>query len=223
MVNSAKCTRPHSGSSSRRFISAIRTPASERSAISSRASEAWPPAIIGAAIEKCRATRVVGRSVEEYSVVMPVHSPSMPSPAEPEKRSDRESDSKVEPRSAPPNARNVNPVGPRCNRISVHCPRIVRRNVNNLRIGGLDIDLAVFILHVKLLRGLQIAGFLRSLPHLLHGLHYIILLVEISVTEFRRPSEILAEVGQHGRILHDRLDAWVPRLLIDLRAQIGGA
>src|ERR1700688_4080558 len=158
MVNSAKCTRPHSGSSSRRFISAIRTPASERSAISSRASEAWPPAIIGAAIEKCRATRVVGRSVEEYSVVMPVHSPSMPSPAEPEKRSDRESDSKVEPRS---------------NRISVHCPRIVRRNVNNLRIGGLDIDLAVFILHVKLLRGLQIAGFLRSLPHLLHGLYYI--------------------------------------------------
>jgi hypothetical protein len=89
--------------------------------------------------------------IEVDSVMVPIHSPGTPPPAESEKWSDGESDSEVNSRPSPPNARNVDPIRPRRDGISVDKPGIIRRNINDIRIRRRDIDLALVILHIELL------------------------------------------------------------------------
>src|SRR5215469_13625781 len=96
-----------------------------------------------------------------------------------------------------------------------HCG-VVLRNVHNLWIGGLNDNGLRRLLHDRDLRaGLEGALFFRLCAKRLNGCHHFRLLVVISLSERRSPSEILGHVIEHGRKFRKCLNAWIPQLLVD--------
>src|SRR5713101_8238532 len=134
-------------------------------------------------------TGVIPIVIMNYVSVTPIASPMMPAPSISSVVADSVSDSERKVRVAVPNSGILVPPRPRFYRTSVNQPRIIRGDVNHLGAGGFDDDCRVLRRYGLLRRGLKIAGFLRPLAHHLHGVHHILLLVVVGVTERRRPGE----------------------------------
>src|SRR6202034_1720608 len=115
-----------------------------------------------------------------------------PAPSESAVPSDSEAEPKRKIRTAEPDPGILIPARPDTDGIPVNRPRIVCGNVNNRRISRSDIDGSVRIVrHGLLRRSFQIADRLRLLAHHLHGVHYVLLLVVVGVTQRRRPGNVL--------------------------------
>jgi len=79
--------------------------------------------------------------------------------------------------------RDTDTTRPRSDRTSVHHPRIIGRDINDLGVGGLNDDGRALRSYGLLRRALKIAGLLRALTHHLHGVGHILLLVVIGVAQ----------------------------------------
>ncbi len=107
-------------------------------------------------------------------------------------------------------------------RIVAHAPdhrRAVRGDIDDLGVRLLHDDDRLLLddlgLDFLLLVGRQGALVLRLLPHPLHGVHDVALLVEEGIPKLRRPLDVVREpLDDLGNRRH-RLDARVPRLLRD--------
>src|SRR5271166_3650570 len=140
-----------------------------------------------APVVKGSAAGVIPAAVKPCVMVMPVETPMTPSPAKTSEPTDGEPDSKREIRATKPYPRIRIPPGPRHNGISVNEPRVICRNVHDIRFGRLNGDVRILCRYFLLRRTLQIAGVLRFLAHELYRIHHILLLVVIGITERRRP------------------------------------
>jgi hypothetical protein len=80
-----------------------------------------------------------------------------------------------------------NKVGPRGNRRAVNNPAVIVGNENDIAGSRLDNNLAIFVRNLYLIVTFQASGSDRMLPQRLHGIHDIVGLIVVSVTESRRP------------------------------------
>src|SRR6266576_598786 len=76
--------------------------------------------------------------VEHDTVVMPVVSPVVPSPAEPAKEADSKAEAQRDPRTGKEQARIRIPAWPHPDGFSIHEPGVIFRHVNNLRVSRFD-------------------------------------------------------------------------------------
>src|SRR5882762_8986641 len=104
----------------------------------SAAIEAAVRAIEGVVISENSAVGNVGVVVVSDVVVIPVRSPMVPSPTEPAKVAYAKSEAKSESRAVKKQSWIRIPAGPDTDRLSIHEPRIIFRNVDNLRVSRLD-------------------------------------------------------------------------------------
>ena len=141
--------------------------------LNSRAASVKGIAVIEvAAINERSTVGDIGVVVEEHSVAVPVPSPVIPAPTE---------TAEEKPRPVKIDSGDRIPIWVRDNGIAVSEPRIVLRDVDHFRIGRLNNDGIVLSCHLLLFVAIQMASFLSLLAHGLHGIHYSLLLVGISV------------------------------------------
>src|SRR5229473_760672 len=172
------------------------------------------PSVIIVPVIKGVASGVVRVVVINYGAVMPIRSPMMPAPSISSVEADSEADPERQVRSAIPDSGIRVPSWPRHYGSSVNQPRIIRGDVNDFGASGLNDDGRV-LRRYGLLRGsLQIARFLRPLAHYLYGVHHILLLVVVGVAQRRRPGQVFVHIAKYGWKRSERLDAWVPGLLV---------
>src|SRR5450759_1834485 len=114
---------------------------------------------------------------------MPVESPMTPAPSKTAEPTDPETVSKRKIRATKPNSGIRIPPRPRYDWIPVNQPRIIRRDVNHIRAGGLNGNRRALRGYGLLRRGLKIAGLFSPLAHHLHGIHHILLLIVVSVAK----------------------------------------
>src|SRR5271165_6430696 len=115
--------------------------------------------------------------------VVPIASPMIPAPSPTSEPTDFEADSEPEGWAVIPDSGIRVPPRPSHDGISVNHPRIVRGDVNHLGVGRLNDDRRALRSYGLLRRGLEIAGFLRSLAHHLYGVHHILSLVVVGVAQ----------------------------------------
>src|SRR5438270_8818841 len=162
-----------------------------------------------------RAAREPWMVVEGDRAVAPVETPVMPAPAVMREKTDAQAQSEVKARSAVVGTRHADPVRVGKERCAVREPRIVGRHVHDLRIRWLDDD-RLALCRDRLLRcALQRTRRLRASAQRLDRLHHLACLAGIGLTERRGPRQVLAHVVEYRRERRQRLDARVPRLLID--------
>src|SRR5258708_20444583 len=96
------------------------------------------PAIEGVVISEDSAVGHISVVVINDIVVMPVGSPMVPAPAEPAKITNSKAKSKRNSRARKKQSWIRIPARPDSDRLPIREPRVVLRNVNNLRAGGFD-------------------------------------------------------------------------------------
>jgi len=102
-----------------------------------------------------------------------------------------------------------------CRLLDVHGFRRILWNVDNLRIGGHDLDHFLFN-HDGLLRSFfQISGLLRFCPQPLHRIKNIFRLGDECFPQVRGPIQFGIHHFKNVRIMSQGLDAFFPRLSID--------
>src|ERR1700756_4087896 len=149
-------------------------------------------AVIEAAIGEHSAVRYPGAMIEHDSTTaMPTEAPVSPSPAKPAKEANSKAQAKRDSGYPEVKSRIAVPPRPDADGGTIHEPRIVFRHINNLRIGGFDHDLLVLRGYVFLRVALQVPRLFRTVAHGLNGVHHLLLLVDISVAQRRRPFQIL--------------------------------
>src|SRR5258708_2766741 len=192
------------------FIAAdtISAPAAAKSAARVSAS------IVVVVVIKRIAPRVVSIVIMNNDSVMPIGPPMTPAPAVTSEVADSEADSERKIWTSIPDPGIPIPPRPRRDRAAVNHPRIIRGDVNDLGTSRLNDDGRVLRRYGLLLRILKIARFLRALAQYLYGIHNVLFLVVVSITERRRPGEVSVHVPQDGWEWSERLDARVPRLLV---------
>src|SRR5208282_1691147 len=136
-----------------------------------------------APVIKRSAPGVVSGMVVHWVSVMPIESPMTPAPSKTAVPTDSKADSEIEVRAAKPDSRIRVPSRPRHDGISVDPPGVISRDVNHIGISGLNVDIWTILPHDFLRSSLEAAGSLRFMAHHLHRIHYILLLVVISVAE----------------------------------------
>jgi len=102
------------------------------------------------AIDEDSAVGDVGVVVVNDSVVMPIISPVVPSPAKPAKEADSEAEAKRNPRTGKEQSWIRIPAWPDPDGLSIGEPRVVLRHVNNLRVGGFDHNCLFLLGHLFL-------------------------------------------------------------------------
>lgn len=101
-------------------------------------------------------------------------------------------------------------------RTAINYGRIVLGNIDHLRIRGLDDDHLRRLLNYSHLRsGLEVALCFCLRPQGLDSGHDLSLLIVISLSERGGPAEVLRHVVEHRRKLRQRLNTWIPGLLVD--------
>src|SRR5208337_3420857 len=115
--------------------------------------------------------------------VMPIACPMTPAPSPTSEPTDSEADSEPEEGVVIPDSGTRIPPRPRHDGISINHPRIVRGDVNHLRVSRLNDDRRVLRSYGLLRRGLKSAGLLCPLAHHLVGIHRILSLVVVGVAQ----------------------------------------
>src|SRR6266849_3588906 len=108
------------------------------------------PAIDGVVICEDSAVGYVSVVVINDIVVMPVRSPVVPSPTKPAKITDSKAQAKRNSRTAKKQSWIRIPARPDPDRLSIHKPWVILRNVDNFRVGGFDNNSLALIAHVFL-------------------------------------------------------------------------
>ncbi len=201
------------GVSASRLVIAFKGPGADSG--TERSGSSGSAAVKVVAVIKRSALGVVTAAVVKWVSTVPVEAPMAPSPAVAAIPADTEADSEGKVRAAKPDSWVWIPSRPRYDGITVNQPWIVGRNINHSGIGGLNVDVRTLIGDNLLRRVLQIAGSLGFAAHDLNGVHHILLLVVVGVAERRGPGKILVHVSQDRGKCGERLDAWIPGLLVD--------
>src|SRR5579859_81005 len=142
---------------------------------------------------------------------MPIETPMMPAPAVVTNESDAEANSEEERWAFIPNARIGIPTRPRDNRVAVHNPGIVRRNVDDFGADRLDLNVGAFRTYGLLCSGVKVASFLRTAAQHLNSVHDALFLVVVGVAKGRGPREVLVHVPKDRRKCNECFHALVPR------------
>ena len=121
--------------------------------------------------------------VEHDPVGMPVVSPVSPSPAKPAKKTNSKAKAKLDSWTGKEQSRIRVPSRPDTDGRSIHEPRIILRNVNNLRVRGLDHNGLPLIAYLLLRCALQVSRLLRTVAHYLNRIHHLLLLVDVSIAK----------------------------------------
>src|ERR1700676_2258289 len=108
------------------------------------------PAIEGVVIGKDSAVGYVSVVVVNNIVVMPVRSPVVPSPTKPTEIANSKAQPKPNSRAVKKQSRIRIPAWPNPDGLSIRKPRVILRNVNNLRVGRFDHNGLALIAHVFL-------------------------------------------------------------------------
>jgi len=137
-------------------LTSARTPALKSASAMNPASviEVRAPAIEGVVIGEDSAVGYVSVVVINDIVVMPVRSPMVPSPTKPAEIANSKAQPKRDSRAAKKQSRIRIPTRPDPDRFPIREPRVILRNVNNLRVGGFDHNGLPLIAHVFLRRAL---------------------------------------------------------------------
>src|SRR5207245_2052828 len=90
------------------------------------------------AIDEYPAVGDLAMMIEKDTVVIPIRSPVVPTPAKPAKEADAKAETKRKTRTCKVQSRIPIPAWPDADRLSIDEPRIVLRHVNNLRFGWFD-------------------------------------------------------------------------------------
>src|ERR1700685_3897059 len=121
--------------------------------------------------------------VETNAVVMPIVSPVVPAPTVPTKKADSKAEANCNSRTIKEEPRIPIPVWPDPDGLSIHEPRVILRNVNNLRVGGFDHNCLSPLGYVFLRCAFYVPSIFRTLTHYLNGVHHVLLLVDEGITE----------------------------------------
>src|SRR5580700_2986056 len=176
--------------------------------------------IVVAAVVKRIAARVIAIVVVDDGAAVPVGAPVSPAPAKTAEEADSESSSEEKVWPAKPDSGIGIPIRPRRYGIAVNDPRVVGRNVNNIRLRGLNDDGRTLSGHVLLLSGFQISRLLRFLAHHLDRVHHVLLLVVIGIAQRRGPGQVFIHVAEDRWKGGERFYAGVPILLVDRFCEI---
>jgi hypothetical protein len=148
------------------------------------ASAAYASAAVkGVSVIKRSAPGEVPAAAKHGVSAAPIESPMTPAPAKTSEPTDSEAEPERKIRAAKPDSGIRIPTGPCVYGISVNQPRIVRRDINHIRVGRLNINIRAFLLNDFVLRVLESAGLLRFMAHHLYRVHDIGLLIVISVAK----------------------------------------
>src|SRR5208283_1615428 len=142
-----------------------------------------PASVVVVPVVKRAAPGVVVVVVIVHVSVVPIASPMIPAPSPTSEPTDSEADSEPEEGVVIPDSGIRIPPRPRHDGISINHPRIVRGDVNHLRVSRLNDDRRVLRSYGLLRRGLKSAGLLRPLAHHLYGIHHILSLVVVGVAQ----------------------------------------
>lgn len=96
----------------------------------------------------------------------------------------------------------------------IHFVRLVIRQINDVRIHRKNFNRTAVIDDLLLRRGLQVTEIIGRRPQALDGIHHVLLLIEKSLSHFRRPTEVIVQPLQNIGVVRQRLDARIPRLLV---------
>ncbi len=221
-VSSGSATTPKVWSATSRAGEAAQTAvAAGKGCTSGAAAKAAPETTmkISVAVVKGMAMKNVGMAAVDQAVVEPIKTPSRPSPAEAKEGSDAKSETERNVRTS-----NAEPPGikprPYGDGITINELGIVFRNVNDIGVGGRDVNVVPLIGHVLLWGALQISRLLRLVAHVLDGVHDVGGLVGVGIAKFGGPRKILIHVGEDAGELAQSFDAGIPILLIDGIAQV---
>src|SRR5580700_6624441 len=218
MIVAAEGTRTHAAlAASRRVSASRRTVAFEGSRPNSGTERRAAPdstAIVITAVVKGPAPGEVPAVVIDGVVVMPVESPVAPAPTETSEPADTKAESERKIGPAEPDSGIRIPSRPRNDGIAVYQPRVIGGNIDHVRLGGINVDIGAVLLYDLLGSALQIPSLFCFVAHHLDRIRHVLLLIVVSVSQRRRPREILVHVSQDGRKRCQRLDARVPGLLI---------
>jgi hypothetical protein len=109
-------------------------------------------------------------------------------------------------------------------RRAVNHRRVVRRNVNHLRVRLLNNNDFLALnnprLNVLLLVVSQCSRSFGFGPHTLNGIHHVLLLRKKRITEIRGPLNVVSQTFDYVRQRSHRLNARIPWLLLDCFAQL---
>src|ERR1700722_4217687 len=125
----------------------------------------------------------IGVVVVNHPMAVPVPAPVIPAPTKTSKESDPEPRTKVQTRTVKKDSGNRIPAWVGNDGIAVHEPRIISGNVDYIRVGRFDDDRVALICYLFPIATVQMASLLSLLPHFLHGIYYVLLLVGIGVAE----------------------------------------
>src|SRR5208337_3112743 len=142
-----------------------------------------PASVVVVPVVKRAAPGVVVVVVIVHVSVVPIASPMIPAPSPTSEPTDSEADSEPEEGVVIPDSGIRIPPRPRHDGISINHPRIVRGDVNHLRVSRLNDDRRVLRSYGLLRRGLKSAGLLCPLAHHLDGIHHILSLVVVGVAQ----------------------------------------
>src|SRR5258708_21210315 len=118
-------------------------------------------------------------AVVKRIALVPIESPTPPTPSKSAEETDSESNPKREIRAVIPDAGVRVPPRPRDNRPSVDYPRIIGRDINYLRLCRLDDHGRALCRHRFLPRALEVSGLLSTLAHHFHATHPLLLFVVV--------------------------------------------
>ena len=102
------------------------------------------------AIHENSAVRYVGVVVVNDAVVMPIVAPAVPAPAKPAKEADSKAEAKSNSRTGKEQSWVRIPARPDPDRLPIREPRVILRNVNNLRVGWFDHNSLPLLAHLFL-------------------------------------------------------------------------
>jgi len=137
------------------------------------------------AVEEKRTARNVRRAIEDHDAPRPVETPRRPTPTETAKEPDTNAGTESDERWSIPWLVNV--TGIHVEWRAINEPRIVIRQIACVGNTRFDDDRGPLTNHALLWRTLQVACCLRSLTHHLNRIEHILLLIEVSVAQRRRP------------------------------------
>jgi hypothetical protein len=117
--------------------------------------------------------------VVDHPMTMPVPSPVIPAPSKSAKEADSKPSTEEKSRAVIKDSGHWVPTRVGEDRISIHEPRIIGRDVDQVGVRRLDDNRVVLRRHLLLLVAIQVAGLSSLLAHRLDGIHHILLLVGI--------------------------------------------
>jgi len=121
--------------------------------------------------------------IVECSTAMPVVAPVVPAPAISAEEADTKSNTKGKADAVPKNAGHGIPAGIRDDRPTVHEPRVVGGDINDLRVGRFDDDGAALRRNLLLFVAIQVASVLGLTTQRLDAIGDIVRLVHIGLAK----------------------------------------